>query len=118
MEKKSKKKYFRLFVDILKENGRFSQGRVYLFWSIIAYYITLGTLLVCGIYKSEIDIKNFNIVVDALKYAMTLFGGYVFGGKFIDVVKVLNTKKVEKDDNNSNKKGGNNEIIPPDAYEG
>ena len=44
----------RLFKDILKENGMYSQGRVYLLWSVFAYYITLGTLLVAGIKKSEI----------------------------------------------------------------
>ena len=93
----------RLFKDILKENGMYSQGRVYLLWSVFAYYITLGTLLVAGIKKSEIEIENFKMIVDALEYAMTLFGGYVFGGKLLDVIKVVKgsndtNKKVPEDD--------------------
>ena len=77
------KKYFKMWTDILKENGKYSQGRVYLLWSVFAYYITLGSLLVAGIKKSDINMENFVMIVEALEYAMTLFGGYVFGGKFI-----------------------------------
>ena len=85
-----KKQYFRLFTDILKENDRYSQGRVYLLWSVFAYYITLGILTLAGINKKwDIEIEKFKIILDALEYAMTLFGGYVFGGKFLEVVKVL-----------------------------
>jgi hypothetical protein len=84
-----KKERFKLLNNILKEKDKYSQGRVYLLISIVAYYITLGTLMACGIWKSEIDIENFTIIVEALEYAMTLFGGYVFGGKFIEVIKVL-----------------------------
>ena len=80
---------FTLFKDILKEKGMYSQGRVYLLWSVFAYYITLGTLMVCGVKKSDIDMENFRMIVEALEYAMTLFGGYVFGGKFLEVVKVF-----------------------------
>ena len=87
-----------LFKDILKEKGMYSQGRVYLLWSVFAYYITLSTLMVAGIKKSEIEMENFRMIVDALEYAMTLFGGYVFGGKFLEVVKVL------KGNNDQNKK--------------
>lgn len=79
--------------DILKEGGKWSQGRVYLFWSILAYYITLGFLTYFGIKKSEIQIENFRMIIDALEYAMTLFGGYVFGGKLLDVVKLLRVPK-------------------------
>jgi len=80
---------FRLFKDILKEKGTYSQGRVYLLWSVFAYYITLGILMVAGIKKSDIVMENFRMIVDALEYAMTLFGGYVFGGKFLSVIKTL-----------------------------
>ena len=94
----------RLFKDILKENGMYSQGRVYLLWSVFAYYITLGTLMVAGIKKSAIEMENFKIIVDALEYAMTLFGGYVFGGKFLEVIKTLkggkdSNKKASEEDN-------------------
>lgn len=95
MEKK--KDYFKLFKDILRENGVYSQGRVYLLWSVFAYYITLGTLLLSGIKKSDIDMENFRMIVDALEYAMTLFGGYVFGGKFISAYTAIKgVKKEEK----------------------
>lgn len=87
---KDKTTYFRMFKDILKQDGRYSQGRVYLLWSIIAYYMTLGILTAAGIsVKFEIEIDKFKIIIDALEYAMTLFGGYVFGGKFIDAYKVI-----------------------------
>ena len=83
------KKYFKLFKDILKERGKYSQGRVYLFWSILVYYLTLGILTINGISKSDIDIENFKIVIDALEYALTLFSGYVLGGKAIEIVKSI-----------------------------
>jgi len=40
---------------------------------------------------------KFKMIVDALEYAMTLFGGYVFGGKFIDAYKSISeSKKTDK----------------------
>lgn len=87
------KSNFKLFNDILKEgNNKYSQGRIYLLWSVFAYYITLGMLLWAGITKSDIDIENFKMIVTALEYAMTLFGGYVFGGKFITAYKAIKGK--------------------------
>ena len=94
-----KKERFKLLNNILKEKDKYSQGRVYLLISIISYYITLGTLMACGIWKSEIDMENFTIIVEALEYAMTLFGGYVFGGKFIDVIKVVRGNKSDNEEN-------------------
>lgn len=89
-----------IFKDMLTEKGKFSQGRVYLLWSVFAYYITLGILTVAGIKKSDIDMDNFTMIVEALEYAMTLFGGYVFGGKFIDAYKAVSGNK-KKDDEGS-----------------
>jgi hypothetical protein len=94
----------KIFKDMLTEFNKetkekqYSQGRVYLLWSVIAYYITLGILLVAGLHKAkegvnDIDVDKFNIIIEALKYAMVLFGGYVFGGKFLDVVKVIGGPK-------------------------
>jgi len=84
-----------MFKDMLKERGKWSQGRVYLLVSVIVYYITLGFLMVAGLHKSnsDLDLDKFKIIIDALEYAMVLFGGYVFGGKFLDVVKVIGGKK-------------------------
>jgi hypothetical protein len=84
-----KKEYFKMFKDVLKERGKYSQGRVYLLWSVFAYYITLGILTFAGIRKSDINMENFGIIVEALEYAMTLFGGYVFGGKFISAYTAI-----------------------------
>ena len=94
-----------MFKDILKENGKWSQGRIYLLISILAYYTTLGIITMSGIKgKADLDVDVFKIVIDALKYAMLLFGGYVFGGKFIDVAKLLVGSKEEKPETVSIKK--------------
>lgn len=95
-----KKERFKMFKDILTEDSKYSQGRVYLLWSVVAYYLTLGTLTVTAMNpKMEIELENFKIILDALEYAMTLFGGYVFGGKFITAYTAIkgassNQKKV------------------------
>lgn len=102
-----KKDYFKVFKDILKDKGSndFSRGGVYLFWSIIAYYITLGILTAAGISKNiEIEIDKFKMIVDALEYAMTLFGGYVFGGKFLEVVKYIKSPS-------NGEKGSSEEVV-------
>ena len=92
---------FKMFKDILTQGGKYSQGRVYLLWSVVAYYITLGILTYAGIKHSEIEMKNFTMIIDALEYAMGLFGGYVFGGKFIDAYKAIKGNKEEtKEENN------------------
>lgn len=91
----TKKNYFKLFNDILREsNGKYSQGRVYLLWSVFAYYITLGILTWAGVSpRNDVELDKFQIILDALEYAMTLFGGYVFGGKFIDAYKAISGQK-------------------------
>ena len=95
------KKYARILYDILKENGKYSQGRIYLFISVVSYYLTLGILLSCGVSKVDLDMENFKIIIDALSTAMTLFGGYVFGGKFLEVVKSLKGSDQSSDQINS-----------------
>ena len=66
-----------MFKDMLKERGKWSQGRVYLLVSVIVYYITLGFLMFAGLHKSknDLDLDKFKIIIDALEYAMVLFGG-------------------------------------------
>ena len=80
---------------MLMEKGKWSQGRVYLLWSVFAYYITLGILTYTGVSKkhANIDIENFEIIIEALKYAMILFAGYVFGNRFLEILKILKTDK-------------------------
>lgn len=86
----------KFFKDILKETDKttnetkFSQGRVYMLVSVVAYYLTIGVLLAAGMHATtDIDLTKFKVVIDALEFAMVLFGGYVFGGKIVDVFKVL-----------------------------
>ena len=79
------------------ENGRWSQGRIYLFWSILAYYVTLGILTITGMTrKANIDMNNFKIIIDALEYSMTLFAGYVLGNRFLEIFKVLKSNKKDE----------------------
>jgi len=88
-----------VFKDMLKERGKWSQGRIYLLVSVTVYYITLAVLMFAGIKTSKegegLDMDKFEIIIEALKYAMVLFGGYVFGGKFMEVIKVIGGKKEE-----------------------
>ena len=80
----------KIFKDMLTEKGVYSQSRVYLLWAIIAYYITLGILMFKGVTKySTIDLDKFEIIINALQYAMVLFAGYTFGGKFLNVVETI-----------------------------
>jgi hypothetical protein len=86
----------KFFRDILKETDtttnetKFSQGRVYMLVSVVAYYLTIGVLLAAGMHKTaDVDLTKFKVVIDALEFAMVLFGGYVFGGKIVDVFKIL-----------------------------
>jgi hypothetical protein len=99
-----KYKIMNIIKDMLKEGRKWSQGRVYLLWSVLAYYITLGILLIAGLHKTnaggnDVDVDKFEIIIEALKYAMMLFGGYVFGGKFLEVIKVIKGDKNKKDEN-------------------
>jgi hypothetical protein len=94
-----KKLKFKMFKDILMEKGYYSQGRIYLFLSIISYYTALGILTLTGLNHktANIDINNFKIIIDGLQYAMVLFAGYVFGGKFVDVIKETRHLKGKND---------------------
>lgn len=87
--------------DMLTENGKWSQGRIYLIWSVLAYYVTLGILTFTGISKkhADIDINNFEIIIEALKYAMMLFAGYVFGNRFLEVIKTIRSSKSDSGGN-------------------
>lgn len=83
--------------DILKEDGKWSQGRIYLLLSIVAYYTTLTVVTLWGMNgKSQLDIDSFRIIIDSLQFAMLLFGGYVFGGKFISIIPMLKGNKESK----------------------
>jgi hypothetical protein len=94
----------KFFRDILTEinnktNSReWSQGRVYLMISVIAYYTVLTVLTVAGMHKqNDIDLNKFRIVIDALEFAMVLFGGYVFGGKIVSVFNAIKSPEKESE---------------------
>ncbi len=90
------KHIMKIFKDMLTERGIYSQSRVYLLWAIIAYYITLGVLMFKGVSKgNDLDLDRFQIVIDALEYAMVLFAGYTFGGKFLNVVQTIGTARMK-----------------------
>lgn len=87
----------KFITDILKEDGKWSQGRVYLLLSVIAYYTSLGLMTVWGMNgKSQLDIDSFKIIIDALQFTMFLFGSYVFGGKFMNIIPLLKGNKESK----------------------
>lgn len=81
----------RFFSDILKENengiAKWSQGRFYLFVSLIFYFFTI-TLLSLKAVRPNTEIKNetFELVVSALQWVIALFAGYVFGAKGLKVL--------------------------------
>ena len=95
----------KIFGHILKERHketgefRYSQGRIYLFISVLAYFLTLGVITYKSLRpNSDIDVNVTKVIIEALQYAMVLFGGYVFGGKFLDAAKIVfgnNNKKEE-----------------------
>ena len=81
--------------DILKEadpTGQkiYSQGRVYLLLSVIAYYITLG-IVTWKALKPNVDIKEdtLKIIIDALQWILGLFASYVLGTKVISGIKTI-----------------------------
>ncbi len=72
---------------ILKEDGKYSQGRVYLFVSIVIYYITHGVILCAGVFDFDVDHDILKSVAEAIEYPMTTFATYTIGGKVVDVFK-------------------------------
>lgn len=74
-----------VFNDILKENNKFSQGRVYLFISIIVYYLTHGIIMCAGLWDWNVDVMLLEDVAKAVEYPMTTFATYTLGGKVVDV---------------------------------
>jgi hypothetical protein len=94
----------KIFKDMLTEKGMYSQSRVYLLWAIIAYYITLGVLMFKGVSKENtLDLNKFQIIIDALEYAMVLFAGYTFGGKFLNVIETIGSlRHKNKDEEKTN----------------
>lgn len=97
-----------LLNDILKEKTedgtiKYSQGRVYLLGSILAYLITLGILTGKALKPNiGIDSNTVTQVIDALQWVILLMAGYVFGGKGLEIAKLLLSAKINKNNNNQN----------------
>ena len=89
-----------IWKDILTEktDGQtsYSQGRVYLLISIIAYYITLGFVTWKALHpNTDIVIPTLNTIIEALQWAIALFAGYAFGGKIVNTVKTMFSKNTD-----------------------
>lgn len=89
----------KLWKDILKETDptgqkSYSQARVYLLLSVVAYYVTLGIVTWKAMHPAtDISDGSLRTIIDALQWAILLFAGYAFGGKIIDSFKKIMSKK-------------------------
>ena len=86
-----KYKIMDIIKDMLKEGRKWSQGRIYLLWSVLAYYVTLGILLIAGLHKAndggnDVDVAKFEIIIEALKYG---FGQWTIMGSYEEYIKNL-----------------------------
>ena len=84
----------KFIIDILKEDSKWSIGRTCLMLSVLSYFSTLSIVTFWGLNgKSQLDIDSFKIIIDALQYTILLFGGYVLGGKFLNVIPLSKENK-------------------------
>lgn len=89
----------KMWKDMLTErDGKersYSQGRVYLLWSVLAYYITIGFMTVKSLRPDMgIEVVTLQTIIDALQWSMGLFAGYAFGGKGLEVLKTVLSSKL------------------------
>ena len=63
---------------------------MYLFISILVYYITQGIILLVGICKFDVNKEILESVANAIEYPMTTFATYTLGGKVVEVFKNKN----------------------------
>lgn len=83
--------------NLLKEDGKWSLGRVFLTIFVVSYISILSIVTLKGIHgKSQLDIDSFKITIDALQFGILTFGGYVFGGKFINMIPMFRGNKESK----------------------
>jgi hypothetical protein len=85
--------------DMLREMApdgayRYSQGRVYLFLSLLAYFVTLGFMTSKGLKPNiNIDSGTMTQIIEALQWSIALMAGYVFGSKGLEALKIIMMKK-------------------------
>lgn len=93
----------KIWKDILTEKAGneklYSQGRVYLLFSVIAYYIILGIVTWKALIPT-IDIKEDTLktIIDALQWTILLFSSYSLGGKVINGAKTMFGKQIDNTD--------------------
>jgi len=89
---------FKMWKEILKETDptgqkSYSQARVYLLFSVVAYYITMGIVTWKAMHPTtDINEGSLGTIIEALQWAILLFAGYAFGGKLIEGFKTVFTK--------------------------
>ena len=89
---------FKMWKEMLRETDptgqkSYSQARVYLLFSVVAYYITLGIVTWKAMHPStDISEGSLKTILEALQWAILLFAGYAFGGKLIDGFKTVFSK--------------------------
>ena len=91
----------KIIKDILKEKTgsqfKFSQGRVYLFIAFLSYIILLSFLTFkTAQCNSNVSLEAFESIISALQWIIALLAGYVFGGKGLEILKVIYDKKPNK----------------------
>jgi hypothetical protein len=90
----------KMWKDMLTEKAGnetfYSQGRVYLLFSVIAYYITLGFVTWKALHpNTDIAETTLKTIIEALQWSIALFAGYAFGGKVVSTVKSMFGKTTE-----------------------
>ncbi len=99
----------RLLNDILKEAGpdktyRYSQGRTYLFASVVLYLVVIFILFLKTFKLGfNLDKEIIDKSIDALQWSIILFASYAFGGKGLDTLKYLFELKDKKTNENQQK---------------
>lgn len=84
--------------DILKERMpdqtlKYSQGRVYLLMSIIAYFITIGLLTSKALRPNlGFDTSTIEMIIEALQWVILLFAAYAMSSKGVNVAKMMLNK--------------------------
>lgn len=107
-----------LLKDILqtkdKGGSKYSQGRVYLFISFVAYYIFLGFLAFKAVSTNMLmNVTAPQTIIDALQWSIMLFAGYVFGAKGLEIIKFLGSlKKSGNGDGAAPSQEGGNPVTP------
>ena len=98
--------------DILKQGGRYSQGRIYLFISFVSFIVLNGVLAYCAVAGIQLeDMETLLLVSTNIKWALGTFSLYTLGGKGIGAFRdrdtgVSNDYQHQQADHHFNPYGG------------